>query len=213
MADLRNPEFEAEKNKYKQFLDGYEKATKETVDEYIKVFSLNWAARNDTAKVMIALSSALLALTASGTVFKSLPDKLTPLMFAEWVLLLFAINYGLASLWFHIIVTKARILFLEQRPQFIKKVDEMLQHGRFEPEFFNGLFFAPFSKIYKYDKWSFRCLLISLISFSCSLFLLALLGWASFAPSFPKASTNLSNASAPQSPGTTTCAGPKAKKQ
>ncbi len=192
MVNLRNPEFEAEMNKYKQFLDGYEKATKETVEEYIKVFSMNWTARNDFAKVIIALSSAILALTvtyASGTIFKTLPDQLAPLMFVEWILLLFAINYAIASLWFHITVTKAHILFVQQRPQFIKKVEEMIQHKKFEPEFFNGLFFAPFNKVYTFDKWALRFLRCSLASFICSLILLAVIGWVSFSPSFSKTSS------------------------
>lgn len=74
MTNLRNPEFEAEINKHKQFIDGYEKATREVVEEYHKAFTPNWTARNDFAKILITIASAILALTvtfASGTLFKS----------------------------------------------------------------------------------------------------------------------------------------------
>lgn len=183
MPDFRNPEFEAEVNKYKHFLDGYEKATKETVEEYIKTFSLNWTARNDFAKIIITLSSAILALTvtfASGTLFKTFPRNQLYFIYLEWALLIVTLLFGIASLGLYITVTKAHIMFLEQQPAFIKKVEQMVHHGRFEKEFFDGIFLAPFSKVYEYDGYSYLCLRISAVSFVLSLIVLCGIGWLSF---------------------------------
>lgn len=172
--DLRNPEFESEINKYKHFIDGYKQATKETTEEYIKVFSLNWTARNDFAKIIITVSSAILALTvtfASNTLFKIFPPNKLIYIYSEWGLLLITLLTSIASLGLYIVVTTARILFIKQQPEFIKKVEEMISHGRFEKEFFDGLMFAPFDKVYKYDRYSGYCLKASVISFVFSLML------------------------------------------
>lgn len=208
MPDLRNPEFEAEVSKYKNFIDGYEKATRETVEEYIKVFSLNWTARNDFAKIIIALASAILALTvtfASGTLFKTFPQDLIRFIYYEWALLMMTLLFGVTSLWLYITVTKAHILFFEQQPQFIKKVELMVQHGRFEKEFFDGIFLRPFEKIYKYDQWSYRCLSASVVFFVCSLVVLCGIGWLSFSTPKPMSAMNRNIVSSAYSSGLTPC--------
>jgi hypothetical protein len=201
IENLRNKEFEKEIAKHKHFLDQYEKATKETLDEMNKVHGPYWQARNDLARVLITVSAAILALTvtfSSSNLLNRTPEYCIYLILFTWFFLICTIMVCIASLWLTMKISSVHIHFVNQQPIFLKKVEQMLAHGRFEKEFFEGLFSAPFKNVGKNDTWSYRLLLTGLVFFSLSLISLCWVGWTSI-PNSSNPSRNKQSAYSAQS--------------
>jgi hypothetical protein len=199
--DIRNPEFEAEIKK-KKIRQEYLKAGTETAEEFINAFTLNWTYRNDFAKIVITLSSGILALLvalSSSSFFKNVPAEL---ILANMILLLVTIALNLASLWTIIKVTLVRQYFMELEPTFGERFEEMIKkYGRFEPDHINDLFLIPFAKTWKSHNQAYSLLNFGKIFFICSLLALVLIGVIAM-PSFnPDNSINRSSVNSAQSLG------------
>ncbi len=201
MTDLRNPEFEAKAKKDK-IREEYTKAGTETAEEFIKSFKLNWTYRNDFAKIIITLSSGILALLvalSSSSFFKTVPAEL---ILFNMILLLFTIAFNLASLWIIIKVTLIHQHFMALGPTFAKRFEEMIQkYNRFEPDHINDLFLEPFNKAWESHNRAYSSLRIGTIFFICSLLALVSIGVMSMPGFNPDNSTNLSSVNSAQSFG------------
>ena len=199
--DLHNPDLEAESEKDKHS-NTFVSVGREATEAFNKQYALNWTYRNDFAKIVITLSSGLLALLvtlSSSSLFKAVPMLM---LVINMVFLLLSIAFNLASLW---IIIKATLIghdFMQSRPAFAKKFAETIkEHGRFEPFPLEDFFSAPFKKACKSHDLAYSFLRWGLIFFCCSLLILFSIGVMSMTGCNPVSSINLSSAKSPQSWG------------
>lgn len=199
--DIRNPEFEAEIEKNK-FRNEYLKAGSATAEEFIKAFTLNWTYRNDFAKIIITLSTGLLALLvglSSSSIFSNIPPEL---FLFNMILLILTIAANISSLWTIIEVTLIHQYFMELEPTFGKRFEEMIKkYGRFEPDHINDLFLIPFNKTWQSHNRAYSLLRIGTLFFVASLITLSVIGFMAKPGSNPVSSINLNNVSSAQSVG------------
>jgi hypothetical protein len=155
-------------------LKKYEKVTKETSDEMFSTHGPYWKARGDLARLLITLSSAILALTIT-----FVPDVLSNCILPvsiliEWMLLIIVVASCIGSLWFTMEITAIYIHFVNQGPMVQKTLEDgaLNKEKGILTEYINN----PFKDVSKNDKKAWRLLKIGMICFLISLIMLCIIG-------------------------------------
>ncbi len=142
-----------------------------------------WKSRADLAKLLISLSSAILAttITFSEMLLKGLPGASCPiLVVVSWSLLLLSLLLGVACVWFDGI-------FMTFHPRFLNMGSELddrfkmidLKSSDAPTKVTNALkeisdnALAPIARA---DRWAFRALIAALVSFAAALGALIVFG-------------------------------------
>lgn len=183
-------ESKPEQDKTKILTSAYIKTVDEVLDRLDKIHGPNWTARNDFAKIIITLSSGILALTvsiSSGLFTKGYQQNLTinNYFLVELVFLMITIFSSVFSVWLCMKVTFLRIQFENQRTKFVEQAIILEKKGVTMSELFKQVSLERFDKIFKLDTLADRLLHVGLISFGVSMLILSLIGWKSFSCSSP----------------------------
>lgn len=176
-------EQKSEQDRAKILTTAYIKTVDDLLDRFDKIHGPNWTARNDFAKIIITLSSGILALTvsiSSGLFAKGYQQSMTNYFLTELVFLIFSIFSCVVSIYLCMRITMLRIQFENQRTKFIENTLVLEKQGVSMPEFFKQVLFERFDKTFKLDMLAGWLLHVGLISFGLSMFVLFLIGWESF---------------------------------
>jgi len=161
-----------------------ENAARDIRSKIDEVHGPYWKSRNEISKLIISLSSAILVgtITFSGSLLTSSSGtaQCPSLVITSWVLLLFSLLLGIASVWFNAVLMSFHPRFINSGPELDKKFEEL------NPEsdtlvsdivaVVGEISNKALEPVGSADKWAHRSTIASLISFGLGICAFILFG-------------------------------------